>query len=69
MTYEYISEAGNRIERKFSIHGDIPATVEHEGVVYRRVYQLNVLYRAPGFRATDSQDLVTKWQHKHLDTY
>jgi hypothetical protein len=72
MTYEYIDEATEEIiERKFSMHGPIPPTVEQDGKVYRRFYgrRANVLYRASGFKATDTQDLVDKWKHEHLDRY
>jgi hypothetical protein len=70
MTYEYISSAGNSIERQFSMKDAIPAEVEVDGVVYRRVFSVpQVLYQAPGFKATDTSDAVTKWQREHLNAY
>ncbi len=73
MVYQFRNEEGALIERRLSIHDDIPAEVTENGTVYRRVFNVpNVTYGSFGFNKTDLNvntvdGRIDEWRRKHLD--
>jgi len=69
VAYLFESESGERIERRFSIMGEIPSHIEEGGVVYRRIFTVpQIIWNAPGFTQRAEGDLIN-WQRTELDKY
>jgi predicted nucleic acid-binding Zn ribbon protein len=66
-TYVYVNDQGTAIERKGSMADCMPAEIEENGSVYRRVFQASpVIYRAMGFYSTDNAHSIERWRRENL---